>query len=272
MINSRSLIIWEDAALRYAWPTDDIHNLFNVSGEVFRQEKTRKTLRFSNGNKNYFLKIHMGAGWKEIIKNLLQGRLPVLGAQQEWRALKRLNQLGIPTMSPIGHGIGGVNPARLKSFIVTEEITNSISLEDFCCAWSVKRPSFILKRALIFEVAKMASLMHSNGINHRDFYLCHFLLDHQLLKNEKLKLYLIDLHRVQLRKKTPIRWIIKDLAGLYFSSMDLGLTNRDLLRFIKHYHSFLTKDCLPKKLRNQNRFWQKVKIRAQKLYRKVNEQ
>ena len=43
---------------------------------------------------------------------------------------------------------------------------------------------------------------------------------------EKMRLYLIDLHRMQLRRKTPSRWIVKDIAGLYYSSMDIGLTKR----------------------------------------------
>jgi hypothetical protein len=43
---------------------------------------------------------------------------------------------------------------------------------------------------------------------------------------------LIDLHRAQLRKKTPRRWVVKDVAGLYFSVMDIGLTQRDLFRFV----------------------------------------
>src|SRR5690606_4611652 len=46
---------------------------------------------------------------------------------------------------------------------------------------------------------------------------------------------LIDLHRAQVRPSVPRRWRDKDLAGLYFSALDIGLTRRDRLRFLKHY-------------------------------------
>ncbi len=42
---------------------------------------------------------------------------------------------------------------------------------------------------------------------------------------------MIDLHRAQTREQTPKRWRNKDLAALYFSALDIGLTQRDKLRF-----------------------------------------
>jgi heptose I phosphotransferase len=50
-----------------------------------------------------------------------------------------------------------------------------------------------------------------------------------------LKLSLIDLHRAQIRPQTPRRWRDKDLAGLYFSAVEIGLTRRDYLRFLRVY-------------------------------------
>ena len=37
-----------------------------------------------------FIKLHYGVGWREIFKNLLLGRWPVLGAKNEWRALAHI--------------------------------------------------------------------------------------------------------------------------------------------------------------------------------------
>ena len=77
------------------------------------------------------------------------------------------------------------------------------------------------------------------------------------------RLYLIDLHRVQLRRHTPTRWKVKDIAALYFSSMDVGLTRRDLYRFMAAY------DNVPLRIAAQgnNRFWNTVRRRARRLYR-----
>jgi heptose I phosphotransferase len=56
---------------------------------------------------------------KEIFKNLVQLRLPVLGAKNEWRAVQKLQQLDIPTLEIMAYGSQGCNPARLKSFLLT---------------------------------------------------------------------------------------------------------------------------------------------------------
>ena len=43
------------------------------------------------------------------------------------------------------------------------------------------------------------------------------------------------LHRAQIRTATPRRWRDKDLASLYFSALDIGLTRRDCWRFLRGY-------------------------------------
>ncbi len=52
---------------------------------------------------------------------------------------------------------------------------------------------------------------------------------------DDFRLSLIDLHRAQTRAATPRRWRNKDLAGLYFSALNIGLTRRDKLRFLRGY-------------------------------------
>lgn len=241
--------------------------IMGLDGQVFRAIARRRTLRFTLNGKGYFAKLHQGVGWKEIVKNLLQLRLPVLGARNEWRAIRRCEELGVATMTIAGFGERGVPPAWLQSFLITEELTNTASLEDFCRDWPVNPPPVKLKRALIEKVANIAERLHNNGVNHRDFYICHFLLALDSLAApytpEQLRLSLIDLHRVQLRARTPRRWIVKDLAGLYFSSMDIGLTRRDLLRFLRAYRRRPLREILGR----EQRFWSAVDKKAQWLYR-----
>ncbi|CSG17048.1 LPS biosynthesis enzyme [Shigella sonnei] len=98
---------------------------------------------------------------------------------------------------------------------------------------------------LIKRVATMVRDMHAVGINHRDCYICHFLLHLPFSgKEEELKISVIDLHRAQLRTRVPRRWRDKDLIGLYFSSMNIGLTQRDIWRFMKVYFVAPLKDIL----------------------------
>ena len=172
-------MIWLDPEFRRCVPEGVLamDYLLSLQGEIYRQQPGRRTLRFQCDGRGYFLKAHEGVGWREIFKNLFSLRLPVIGARNEWRAIRRLDALGVDTMRLVGYGRKGLNPARQRSFVVTEELANTISLEDFCREWPTNPPPLTVKRALLNRVADMARTLHANGVNHRDFYICHFLLD-----------------------------------------------------------------------------------------------
>jgi heptose I phosphotransferase len=91
----------------------------------------------------------------------------------------------------------------------------------------------------------MVGAMHRAGVNHRDCYICHFLLHtDRPVTADDFRLSVIDLHRAQTRDVVPRRWRDKDLAALYFSALDIGLTRRDLLRFLKGYFRYPLRDIL----------------------------
>ncbi|GLX15558.1 lipopolysaccharide core heptose(I) kinase RfaP [Pseudomonas straminea] len=207
-----------------------------LQGQVYRELEGRRTLRTEVDGRGYFVKIHRGIGWGEIAKNLLTAKLPVLGAAQEWQAIQRLTDAGVPTMTAVAFGERGVNPAKQHSFIVTEELAPTVDLEQLSLDWPQQPPAPVLKWALIREVAAMTGTMHRAGVNHRDCYICHFLLHtDRPIEASNLRLSIIDLHRAQVRRATPLRWRNKDLAALYFSALDVGLTQRDKLRFLRDY-------------------------------------
>lgn len=215
---------------------DPFSEVEQISGEVYRAVKQRKTLNFKLDDESYFIKIHRGITVKEIVKNLLSLRLPVLDAKQEWTAIHRLAQAGVNTMDGRAFGRKGLNPLTRHSFIITKDLNPTVSLEDFTRSWLTTPPSYHLKRSLIIYLAKMTAKMHAAGVNHRDCYLCHFLLDLPLFEHhQQIKLSVIDLHRAQTRKRVPTRWRDKDLIGLYFSSTKIGLTKRDIWLFLKTY-------------------------------------
>ena len=239
-----------------------------MEGKVYRNYKGRKTLRFEHAGKGYFLKIHPGVGWREILKSLLMLKRPVLSAKDEHEAIRALEKIGVPTMTIAGYGLRGGNPARLQSFLITEEIAAAVSLEELDLEWRQQRPDPRVKRRLIRRVAEIARTMHQNGVNHRDFYLCHFLLERQWLARNDVReepaLHVIDLHRSQVRAALPQRWRLKDLAALHFSSMDAGLTTRDRLRFISAYEQRSVRAAA----RSLSSLWAKVDSKAARLYRK----
>ncbi|WP_278349530.1 lipopolysaccharide core heptose(I) kinase RfaP [Stutzerimonas kunmingensis] len=236
-----------------------------LDGQVYRELEGRRTLRTEVDGQGYFVKIHRGIGWGEIAKNLLTAKAPVLGAGQEWRAIQRLHEVGVPTMTAVAYGERGANPASQHSFIITEELAPTVSLEDFTANWLEQPPAPSLKRALIAEVARMAGTMHRAGVNHRDFYICHFLLhtDKPVTASD-FRLSLIDLHRAQVRTTTPSRWRNKDLAGLYFSAIEIGLTRGDKLRFLREYFQRPLREIL----RDEAALLSWLEGKAERLYRR----
>lgn len=248
-----SLLSWAGKVAQQAAPED-----------IFRNKEGRKTLRFERGGKSYFLKLHSGVGWSEIIKNMFQFRLPILGASNEYRAVRQLREIGVDTLAVAAYASEGVNPASLQSMIVTDNLVGTISLEDYCANWAQQAPSTRVRYALIKKLADSAGRMHRAGINHRDFYICHFHLDPSSLQHAIPSCFLIDLHRAQMRAIVPRRWLVKDLAGLYFSAMDCGLTRRDVLRFMRHYSPTGLRGALG----GEASLWRDVAKAAAALYRK----
>jgi len=258
-------VIWLDQRLseRLAAGRAGMREVFAVQGEVYREPAgaRRRTLRFELDGAAYFLKLHWGVGWREILKNLFSLRLPVLGARNEWLAIRQLQGLGVETMQLAGFGEEGRNPARRRSFVITRELEDTVSLEDYCMDWGSGPPDPAIKWALIRRVAEMTARMHDHGMNHRDLYICHFLLQRPWAgPQDSLHLYLIDLHRVQIRAAIPRRWRVKDLAALYYSALHIGLSRRDLYRFIRWY----TGRSLANALGDDDSLWRDVEKRALK--------
>lgn len=241
---------------------DVFDTVMHMQGRPFRNVPGRKTIQVQLGSNSYFIKQHFGVGWSEIFKNLITLKLPILGARTEKRAIEKLGSVGIPTTPLVAFGERGCNPASLQSFLITKDLGNIISLEDLCGGWKTNPPSADFKRRLIIAVAKLARTLHINGLNHRDFYLCHLCLDADALSNNQIKLYLIDLHRMLIHTKPDIHDNMKDIAALYFSSLDAGFSARDYLRF-KHYYS---QDFASV----SKSFWERTISRANRLYAKFH--
>ena len=238
--------------------------VFELTGQSYRKVKSRHTFRIELEGRGYFVKLHRGIGLLEYLKNLLQFKQPVLGAGQEYRALLHLKEHGVDSMTPAAYGCRGAVPFLQDSFLITEELTDTVSLEDFCRDWRMTPPPFRVRRALIRKLGDMAGKMHRSGLNHRDCYICHFLLRRGTENSADPELHVIDLHRAQIRRKVPWHYWVKDVAGLWFSSMDAGLTRHDVFCFLRAYfqqdlHSILKKNA---------DFLAAVDRSARKLYRK----
>ena len=129
---------------------ESFDGVLNADGQLFRDLPQRQTLRIESRGRSLFIKRHLGVGWREIFKNYLQLRLPVISAENEFLAIKKLQALGVETMTCVGYGKRGSNPARQQSFIITDDLVGSVSLEDYCADWGREgfdKPRLLIKRS-----------------------------------------------------------------------------------------------------------------------------
>lgn len=267
--------------LKPLFPEASVTEFMKIEGETVKHVvEDRHTFRFERGGRLFYMKTHFGVGWKEIIKNLVTLKAPVLGAKNEWQAIRAFERLGIPTMMIAAHGESGINPARHKSFLITDALEQTEDLERWLPTLDLNQPQDVqLKRAIITRLAWIARALHNRGLNHRDFYLCHFRLDLTQGRpdSESVKLYVMDLHRVQMhRRQAPRRWIVKDLAALLYSALhscrhDPGysgnpsvVTTTDVLRFVAAYSN----QPWPQALKQQRALWAQVLRRVLRLCRR----
>lgn len=237
-------------------------------GEVHRHVKNRLTYEVHLGDLHFYVKRHLGCGWGEVFKEWYRFRKPVVSARTEWEGAATLSAAGVRVPKVLGKGERGRYPHAIESFVVLDALEDCETLEHLKDGWlGFTGPRFVaLKHALIHEVASMGRTMHGQGINHRDFYINHFLINRDLIRQwqpgHEIPLNLIDLHRVQQRPCVPHRWLLKDLASLLFSAMDVGMTSADCLRFLRVYLGADWKNTL----KNDRKLWLAIVKRACKLY------
>jgi len=237
-------------------------------GEVHRHIKNRLTYEVHLGNLHFYVKRHLGCGWGEVFKEWYRFRKPVVSARTEWEGAATIADAGVRVPKVLGKGERGRYPHAIESFVVLDALENCETLEHFKDGWMNFTGSrwVALKRALIEEVASIGQTIHAQGINHRDFYINHFLINRDLIRDwqpgQAIPLYLIDLHRVQHRSQVPHRWLVKDLASLLFSALDVGLTSSDYGRYLRIYLGSDWKTSLGE----NTKLWQAIIKSACKLY------
>jgi hypothetical protein len=184
----------------------------------------RFTLRQADGSeRTFYIKRHRPSSWREYVKPWLNGQRPLLGAKHEWLALLAFHRVGLPTMIPVALGKIGE-----RSFLITEGLVGCEKLSSLAANGLADETQ---RRTLIGRVAKVARTMHAAGLHHQDFYLGHLMWEQA---GEPRRMYVIDLGRVQPHRPWfARRWIVKDLAQLNYSAVNVRRTEK--LRFLLGY-------------------------------------
>jgi heptose I phosphotransferase len=162
-------------------------------------------------------------------------------ALQEWRHLEWAKAKGLPVPAALA-AAEYIGPwGRLQSVLAVEELAGMVPLHEAIPAAAQRldpRTFGDWKRGLAVEMAHLTRELHRRRCFHKDLYLCHFYVRPEELPAPAEwvgRVHLIDLHRLAHHPWTWRWWQVKDLAQLLYSSVIVGVSARDRLRFWRAY-------------------------------------
>lgn len=214
------------------------------AGRLLRALPDRENWRIElpddeGGVRGAYLKKHHLRSWRWWLHARL-GLQPVDSPGRiEARNIARLQRAGIPSMQLVAFGAKLYASGLLESFVLTEELAGHVQLDHFLrqrfAPLEAGRPRAEEHdlRTLIAQVAALARRFHDAGFNHRDFYCCHFFIREP--HSGQFEVRLIDLQRMERRRRLRGRWLVKDLAQLAYSAPRDRLSCTHRLAFIKAY-------------------------------------
>ena len=166
-------------------------------------------------------------------------------AQDEVKGIELLQSAGIPTVPLVGWG----TTAGGRSFVMTEDLQGYAAADKALAAG--------LPFASILEpTADLAAKLHRAGLHHRDLYLCHFFVRAEQPEDVRL----IDPARVaKLSGLFRNRWIVKDLAQFWYSTLALPITDEQREQWLARYRGERMKPAILRKVQSIARHDQKLR-------------
>jgi hypothetical protein len=151
----------------------------------------------------------------------MRGKSP---AELEAEGYRLLKERGIPSAEVAAWGT--VEDGR--SFIATEDLAG------FSPADKLMEEGLPFDRVLV-PTADLAARLHGAGLHHRDLYLCHFMV--RFTQSGAAEIRLIDAARVRPLPGalTRRRWIVKDLAQFWYSTLAMNVSDSQRDQWLRRY-------------------------------------
>lgn len=147
-----------------------------------------------------------------------------------------LAEAGIRAARPIGFGEEMCGPWERRSFLLLDEVPG-LSLERW--APQAAAHSGRQRRACVDVLARFIAGFHAAGFVHRDLYLSHVFITRPPEPDspavDRPEFALIDLQRVFRPRWRRLRWVVKDLAALDYSTPHACVSRLGRLRFLARY-------------------------------------
>lgn len=204
--------------------------LYKFGHEMYKDtlSEDRQRLKFSLSvsRATVFMKKYHKPSLKKQIKNWIDHGMIKPTAYFDIANVEELNAVGIATPETVAFGFRNNGLFEMQSFSISKQVENSLSLEQRIPEFADRKE----KVEFIISLAEFARKFHNTGFRHRDFYLCHIFYEEQ-----KKKFTLIDLQRTFKPKFWVRRFLVKDLAQLYYSAPGQVFSKADRMRFYKAY-------------------------------------
>ncbi len=180
---------------------------FTGGAEVKAKVPGRDVRRIDVPGATYFVKRVRGPGWREAVR--------------EGTLLHRLHSRGLPVAEPAA--VGGEKGAGV---LVTVALPAATTLERALLDGPVDQDRTC---RLAARVGSTLRALHDVGVNHRDFYAGHILLD------TADTIYFVDFGRAELRRRVPFSRVVKDVAALRASLPERVFDDRAESVFLDAY-------------------------------------
>jgi heptose I phosphotransferase len=241
--------------------TNAVEILSDERRQVWRRLPSRQNatvrLELSDGRTVYgHLKCHARGTFWVWLRELLAGGAGLPPGLAEAAAVGCCQAAGVATMQVLAAGATAARlPWQRQSFFLSEHLADSQPADDFWQS-NVANPARFdggRRQAFLDALANAARRFHEAGLYHRDFYWCHFLVREPAAG--RFVVHLIDLQRVGRPQWLKLRWWLKDLAQLWFSTPG-DVTEAEKRRLYQRY-------CDAASLRWPERlFYRLIRLRA----------
>jgi heptose I phosphotransferase len=186
-----------------------------------------------------YLKKHHVRNWRSRLRAKLGAGPGETAGRIEAQNAESLAAEGIGVMNLVAYGEKLHRDGLTESFVLTEELEDYTELGQFLhrrfppCRSQEGSPRDHDLDRLIRQLALTVRRFHAAGYNHRDLYCCHFFIREP--ERGRFEIRLIDLQRVQYRRRFRRRWLVKDLAQLAWSAPRIALKCTHKMAFMRHY-------------------------------------
>jgi tRNA A-37 threonylcarbamoyl transferase component Bud32 len=215
-----------------------------INGEnytLIKENRVRSVISMPDSDvseNGIYIKYFKRGGYSDYVKYLF---VPTR-TRTEWDIANELLSQNINTALPLATAEKKTCGLLDSSLLVTEAVTNSESLMEFCQAnyeGALSGEKEDVKNKLLDKLAGFIRNIHEKGFFHCDLHAGNILIkfkDNPPYSAHDYDLYLMDLHSVKILKKVSNRKRLHNLAQI-FNSLSSILTESDKLDFLRSYGS-----------------------------------